>query len=142
MFTFLKEVCMRKLISISCFGVLVFNVFSFSQDSTPLPPPSFEVDSLVFATSIDARSPVGVNTEFDSSVGKVYCWNRVSSSKAPISLKHVWYKDGEKFEEISLSIKYHSGRLWSAKNIVPGNWKVDVVDDADLIVHSGTFVVK
>ena len=138
-------VCMKTLRLAACLAVTVFCSFSFSQDSASAiksPSAVFTVDSLVFAASIDSKEPVGINTEFEASVGKVSCWTRVTSSQAPTPLKHIWYKDDKKVFELPLTLKSQSGRLWSTKSISAGNWKVEIVDDAGNVVKSETFVVK
>lgn len=131
---------MRKLISLSCFAVLMLSVFSFSQDSTVAA--SFSVDSMAFATSVEARVPAGVGSEFAADVGKVSCWLKVSSARESISMKHVWSKDGKIVFELPLSLTTPSGRIWSTKSVTPGSWKVEIVDDAGNVVKSGTFTVK
>ena len=118
--------------------------FSFSQTDTSAKTGSslIAVDSMAFAAGIDARAPMGIATEFESTTEKVSCWTRVSSSQGPVSIKHVWYKDDNKVFELPLTLTSQSGRLWSTKTVSTGNWKVDVVDDAGNVVTSGTFVVK
>jgi Protein of unknown function (DUF2914) len=135
---------MKALVVPVFLGLVAFYSFSFSQDAaSSKPSPSFfTVDSLVFAATIDARSPVGANTEFQSTVEKVSCWIKITSSQAPTSLKHIWYKDDNKVFELPLTLKSQSGRLWSTKSVSPGNWKVEVVDEGGNVVKSGTFVVK
>jgi hypothetical protein len=128
-------------------GFLVLSMFvsfSFSQTDTSAKPTIalFSVDSMVFAAGIDARSPVGVAAQFQSTTGKVSCWIKVSSSQGPISVKFVWNKDGQKVFELPITLKPQSGRLWSTKTVTPGNWQVDIVDDASVIAKSGTFVVQ
>jgi Protein of unknown function (DUF2914) len=142
----MKGVCMKAFMSAVYLAVMLFGSFSFAQDSASAKKsPSamvFTVDSMVFAAGIDAKAPVGVNAEFEASAGKVSCWTKVTSSQAPTSLKHIWYKDDKKVFELPLVLKSQSGRLWSTKSVSTGNWKVEIVDDAGTVVKSGTFIVK
>jgi hypothetical protein len=131
---------MRKLISLSCLAVLLLSAVSFSQDKAGSAP--FSVDSLVFATGVEARMPVGAGSEFAADVGKVSCWVKVSASQEPISMKHVWSKDGKIVFELPLSLTTQSGRIWSTKSVTPGSWKVDIVDNAGNVIKSGSFTVK
>ena len=139
---------MKRLISLSVYAVFALNTISFSQNSTasaPTPtsaPALFSVDSIAFAATIQSRDPVGVNSEFPSDIGKVSCWIRVSSSQAPVSVKFIWYQNGEMVMEWPYTLKTESGRLWSTKSISPGNWKVDIVDDAKNVVKSAICDVK
>jgi hypothetical protein len=144
---------MKQLVSISIISVFAFCSLSFSQDSAALAsaassapvssgPALFMVDTIAMAASIEAREPVGVNSEFPVDMGKVSCWVRISSPQAPVSIKFRWYKDGEMVMEWPYSLKTESGRLWSTKSVTPGNWKVDIVDDANNIVKSAICDVK
>jgi hypothetical protein len=134
---------MKALIASACIVLLMFS-FSFSQTDTSAKPGStlITVDSMAFAAGIDARAPMGIATEFESTTEKVSCWTRVSSSQGPVSVKHVWYKDDNKVFELPLTLTSQSGRLWSTKSVSSGNWRVDVVDDAGNVVTFGSFVVR
>jgi hypothetical protein len=139
---------MKRLISLSFFAVFALNTISFSQDSaaltsTPVSAQAlFAVDSIAFAAGIESRNPVGVGSEFASDIGKVSCWIRVSASQAPVSVKFVWYQNGEMVMEWPYTLKTESGRLWSTKSVSTGNWKVDIVDDAKNVVKSAICDVK
>jgi hypothetical protein len=104
--------------------------------------PVVTVDSMVFATSVDSRDPVGAAKDFPASVGRVFCWTRLSTGAPPANVMHVWYKNGQKLLEVPLTVNHASGRYWSQKNIAPGDWKVEVVDAAGNVLASGTFTVK
>jgi len=134
---------MKALIASACIVLLMFS-FSFSQTDTSAKPGStlITVDSMAFAAGIDARAPMGIATEFESTTEKVSCWTIVSSSQGPVSVKHVWYKDDNKVFELPLTLTSQSGRLWSTKSVSSGNWRVDVVDDAGNVVTFGSFVVR
>jgi hypothetical protein len=143
---------MKNLKSLLFLAVCSVANFSFSQDQA-IPastadqqgaavPFLFAVDSIAFAAGIEAREPVGVNTEFGADIGKLSCWVRVTSPQAPVSLRFVWYKDGEKTMEWPYSMKSASGRVWSTKSVFPGNWKVDIVDDANNVIKSAVCDVK
>lgn len=125
-------------------ALVIFNSLSFSQEAalSKTALPSFTVDSMVFAAKIESRSPIGVNTVFQSTIEKVSCWTKVITLKTPATLKHVWYKNDTKIFELPLTLKSPSGRLWSTKTVSGGNWKVEVVDEGGKVLKSGTFVVK
>lgn len=135
---------MQKLVFAVVVALSVISSVSFSQENADTKPglPVFGVDSLVFATGIQSRSPVGAGTEFASTVDAISCWTRISSTEAPVSMKHIWYKDGIKVFEYALTLKSSSGRIWSTKSVSIGNWKVDIIDDTGARIKSGTFVVK
>jgi hypothetical protein len=131
---------MRKLICLSCVAVLMLSAVSFSQNNATAA--SFSVDSLVFAAGVESRMPVGAASEFTADIGNVSCWARISSAQAPVSMKHIWYKNDQKVFELPLSLKTQSGRIWSTKSVTAGSWKVEVVDDAGNVIKSGSFTVK
>lgn len=100
------------------------------------------VDKIVICTSVESRKPVGEGTEFGDSVGRLYCWTKITAKNAPTTLKHIWSVDGKKAAEIPLSIKYPSFRTWSNKAIWPGAWKVEVVSESGETLTSLDFTVK
>jgi hypothetical protein len=137
---------MKYLISFSFLTLFALNGLSFSQDSAaPMPasaPPIFSVDSIAFAGIVTAREPMGVNSEFPSDIGKLSCWVRIVSPQAPVIVRFQWFKNGEKVMEWPYSLKTESGRLWSTKSVTTGNWKVDIVDEANNVVKSAVCEVK
>ncbi|RPJ10603.1 MAG: DUF2914 domain-containing protein [Deltaproteobacteria bacterium] len=123
--------------------LFVFGVFL-------LPPPSsaasaespVSVDSIVFARSVESRDPVGAAKEFEASVTQVFCWTKLSVKTLPAAVNHVWYNAGRKLLDVPLTLNYSSGRYWSAKNVSPGDWTVEVVGANGEVFGSGSFKVK
>lgn len=118
-----------------CFVLLVGSVCLLAA-------PSAKVERVVFATSIENREPVGEAAEFDQSVGRVYCWTKLTAENPPVGFTHVWYKGDQKVLEVPLKATFPSTRTWSNKGISPGNWKVDVVDESGQVISSATFTVR
>ena len=141
---------MKRLATLSLFAACALYCPSFSQDAPASAPasspaaasPSFSVDSMVIAASVESRAPVGVNSEFSADVGKVSCSARVSSSRPPISLTFVWYKDGQVVLEWPYSLITETGRLWATKTVSTGKWKVEIVDSGKNIIKTIDFDVK
>jgi hypothetical protein len=100
------------------------------------------VEKIVVATGVEDREPVGEATEFDASVGRVYCWTKVLAHEVPDEIRHVWFLDGEQVAEVSLQIRFPSTRTWSYKTITAGKWKVEVVDSGGTVISSTEFTVK
>jgi len=101
-----------------------------------------KVEKIVVATSVDNHEPVGENKEFAASVGTVSCWTKITGATVPSKIKHVWYLGDKKVFEQSLDLKFASTRTWSTKSVKPGDWKVEVTDDAGTVLSSVTFTVK
>ena len=105
-------------------------------------PGACSVAKMVFAPKVENYEPVGEAAELPASSGKIYCWTRLSCGGAPMKVKHVWTMDGKKICEIPLSLKSGIGRSASAKTIVPGKWKVEVVRESGEVIGSGEVTVK
>lgn len=116
-----------------------------SETSAPAaeaPSSAVTVEKIVIGTGVEAREPLGEAAEFMSSVGRVYCWNKVKSETVPVSIKHVWYADGKMINDVTLNINVSPSRTWSYKTVWPAAWKVEVVDDAGTVIETSEFVVK
>lgn len=122
--------------------LILLNCGTFSWAADKTQDAACVIEKLVTASAIKDREPVGESTEFDAASGKVYCWMKVTCSHPPTKVKHIWYKGEQNVFEIGLEMKYATMRTWSAKDIAPGDWKVDVVDDADQVLGSVSFHVK
>jgi hypothetical protein len=140
---------MKSPFLMSLLGLVFFSFAACAQsdsaaspESTPSTPKVCKVDSILFATGIESRAPVGVNNVFEPSIRKVFCWTKISIDRAPVTVKHVWYNGTEKVFELPLRLKYASGRLWSYKTVTPGDWKVDVVNEAGDVIGSASFTAK
>jgi hypothetical protein len=144
-----QGVCMKSPFFISLLGMLFLSFSVPAQtDSASSEAPATKVvkdcklDSIVFATGIESRAPVGPAKEFEPSVRKIFCWTKLSISAAPVTVKHVWYNGTEKVLEVPLRLRYASGRLWSYKTVTPGDWKVDVVNEAGDVIGTASFTAK
>jgi hypothetical protein len=105
-------------------------------------PAGITIEKLVFTAGVKAREPQSADSSFKASIGKLYCWTKISVPAVPASIKHVWYKDDKKIAEVPIGIKGVSARVWSVKAITPGVWKVDVVDKAGTVLGSGSVTVN
>lgn len=126
---------------------------SFAESSAPISSSvaaapekaasEINIGKIAVGTAVEQRELSGAATEFDASVGRVYCWTKYSGVTPPVDLKHVWYVDGKKEAEVILSAKTESGRTWSSKSVWPGKWKVEVLGPSgDGEISSVEFVVK
>ncbi len=102
---------------------------------------SIKVEKIAVGTAIDNKEISGEAAQFPGSVGRVYCWTKVTADPTPTTVKHVWSADGKKEAEVSLDIKYASARTWSSKSVWPGAWKVEVMDSQGTVLSSKEFTV-
>ena len=114
---------------------------------TPVAPeamkaaPAVKVEKIVIASGVENREPVGEAAAFGKSAGKVFTWTKISAGTTPVTIKHVYYLDGKMVREIELKINASPYRVWSWKNVTPGNWKVEVTDEAGAVLASAEFSV-
>lgn len=101
-----------------------------------------QVEKIALGTGVESRELVGEATEFDVSVGRVYCWTKIISQNVPTTIKHVWYADEENAAEVTLNINYPSTRTWSNKVIRPGKWRVEVLSETGEVLAATDFAVK
>ena len=104
--------------------------------------PAIKVEKIVTAAGVENREPVNEAASFDKSAGKVYTWTRITSEQVPTKIKHIYYADGKKVFELELSINSSPYRVWSNKTVWPGNWKVEVTDEAGTVLSSVEFTIS
>ena len=91
---------------------------------------SLEVAAAAVCRDVVDRQPVDVGNSFEASVGKLYCFTKITGAQDPIAISHVWYFGGTKVATVNLSVKSFSWRTYSSKVIHPqyiGAWHVDVL---------------
>jgi hypothetical protein len=131
---------MKKLMNALLCGLIAAS-FAMAQEK-PTADQGLKVEKAVAATGVENREPVGEATEFEASVGKVYCWSKIAAETVPTTIKHVWYQGEQKVFEKDLDIKFPSTRTWTVKTIQAGNWRVDITDEAGKVLDAVSFTVK
>ena len=104
--------------------------------------PAIKVEKLVTAAGVENREPVDESAAFDKTAGKVYTWTKITAEQVPTKIKHVYYADNKKVFELELSVNGSPYRVWSNKTVWPGNWKVEVTDEAGTVLASAEFTVS
>lgn len=113
--------------------------------SFALEDPAVTVDGMVFCTAIKNRNPIGADTSFSSSVGRVYCFTKLSSVMDTTSISHVWYYNNTQVAIVDLNVNAKSWRTWSSKRIIEewiGTWRVDVTSSVGGLICSQEFLVR
>ena len=103
--------------------------------------PELKVDKLVIASSVENRTPQGEAATFPGDTKNVFAWTRITAESVPAKIKHVYYADGKKVAEVELAINGSPYRVWSSKLVKPGNWKVEIQDEAGTVLASSEFTV-
>lgn len=103
------------------------------------------ITEAVICKAIQDREPVDAGDVFSSDVGTLYCFTR-TSALAETTIQHVWYLEGEKRAEVSLTIGASpSWRTSSSKIIRPidtGNWEVNFLGPDGEILETASFVIE
>ncbi len=95
-------------------------------------------------TAVEERELSGEATSFPATVGKVYCWTKVTGG-AGEEITHAWYHEGKVTSEVKLALKFPSVRTYSSKTIPPemkGAWRVDVLGPDGAVLKSIEFKVE
>jgi hypothetical protein len=126
----------RILVVSVCFAVLAATVFAQGPVT---------ITEAVICKDIQDREPVDAHDVFSSDVGKLHCFTR-TSAVGKTTIQHVWYLEGEKRAEVSLTIGASpSWRTSSSKIIRPidtGNWKVNILGPDGEILKTASFVIE
>ena len=98
---------------------------------------SLEVADAVICKDVVDRTPVDAGNSFKASVGKLYCFTRITDAQEPTSITHAWYFGKTQLAWVTLKVGSASWRTYSSKVIQPhqvGLWHVDVLGpDGDLL---------
>lgn len=125
--------------------ILMVSVWFAVMAATGFAQGPVTVTEAVICKGIQDREPVDAGDMFSSDAGKLYCFTRTSAVEKT-AIQHVWYLEGEKRAEVSLTIGASpSWRTSSSKIIRPvdtGNWKVDILGPDGEILKTVSFVVE
>jgi len=119
---------------------LCLPVSALALESSPV-----TVTEMVFCSGIKDRNPIDVDTNFPDSIERVFCYTKVSSTRTPTFISHVWYYNDTQMAIVDLPVKASPWRTWSSKCIVrewTGVWRVDVISSTGNIICSEQFVIS
>lgn len=103
------------------------------------------VEESAIALDVIDRMPVGSDSTFVASVGRVFCWTRVAGAEGEVAIHHVWFHGDQEMADTELRIGGSPWRTWSSKAIVPewtGAWRVEVRDSAGNVIETIRFTVR
>ena len=103
-----------------------------------------EVSVAAICRDVLDREPDGYGTSFPVSVGKLYCFTKITGAQSPTQITHVWFFDGNERARVDLAVKSSGWRTYSSKIIQPheiGKWRVDVEDFAGNVLKTLEFEV-
>ncbi len=122
-------------------SVMILAAASAAEEGTA----GASIEKAVICTSIEDRSPVGVNTQFFEQIDRLYCYTHVTGCNPPDSIAHVWYHEGREKAKVMLPVRSASWRTWSSKTILPGwsgAWRVEILSGRGDLLHTVRFIYK
>lgn len=90
-----------------------------------------EVSRAAICPRIVDRHPVEQGVRYSPTVGKIYCFSRISNIESATQIQHVWYYKNTERARVELAVNPPSWRTFSSKRISTtdtGRWRVDILD--------------
>jgi len=103
-------------------------------------PPRRTTAEVLFARQVQDRKPVAPGTTF--SAGKVYCWNKLTSSESHYLIAHHWIKNGRRVWRQPIQVSGKQWVTWSHFKVTPGSWTVRVTDGSSMLIQAASFTVE
>ena len=134
---------MKKLLIAAILAAASGYIYAQAQtaETKAAPAAGIKVEKIVTASGVENREPINETSAFDKSAGKVYTWTRITGASTPARIKHIYYLNEKKEAEVELQVGGSPWRIWSNKNVRPGNWKVEVIDEAGATLAAAVFTV-
>src|SRR3989449_11350318 len=107
---------MRNMMVLLAVLSLAATVVAQAPKEQAEPPNLYQVEKIALGPGVESRELGGEATEFDVSVGRIYCWTRIICQNVPTTIKHVWYAGEQQVAEVLLDINYPSTRTWRSKS--------------------------
>ena len=110
-----------------------------AQEATAL-----EVSVAAICKNVVDREPVDSGISFVATVGKLYCFTKITGAQTPTQVTHVWSFDGTERARVDLAVNGPSWRTFSSKIIQEnelGAWRVDVLDAEGNVIKTLEFEV-
>ena len=132
LFTFLTAVLLCSLIATT----------SKAAEGGPL-----RITEMAVTTKVSRNNPIDAVRRINHrSVPALYCFTRiVNPSGEEVSIRHVWYRDGEVAGEQELQVKGKKWRTWSKRPIERdsiGTWRVEALDSEGKLLKAVEFKIN
>lgn len=133
-----------RLSKIFILSILMTVLASPSAAPAETAAPLLKITEMAVTTKIVRGNPIdAVHRISSASVKALYCFTRLTSeSGEETTIRHVWYRDGEKVGEYELPVKGNKWRTYSKKAVekgVSGDWRVDALDSGGKLLKSVKF---
>ena len=124
------------------YGLVIFLLFTGLSTGQAQ---NIGVAQFQFATSVEDRAPVAVDTAFAATVGTVYCFTQIRGAADTTQISHVWYYKDQEKARIPLDVSSDDWRTWSSKEILNswnGRWRVMIEDSDGRVLATKTFIIN
>ena len=91
---------------------------------------SLKVEEAFICTDVAGLTPIGASAQFQASVGRLYCFTKITGAQKPTRVTHVWYYGESKQAWVTLEVGSARWRTYSSKAIQryqTGPWRVEVL---------------
>ncbi len=103
---------------------------------------SLNVATAVISKNIADRQPVEPGSSFSVSVGRLFCYSKVTNIQSSSQIYHVWYFGDTERARVALNVNPPNWRTYSSKIIQAheiGKWHVKILDDANNMLQDIEF---
>ena len=103
---------------------------------------AISVESASICTGVANRQAVDVGTSFAVSVGRLYCFSKITDIPESTEIVHVWYYGDTERARVSLGVnppawRTHSSKIIQAHEI--GSWRVEIIDASGNLLETLKF---
>ena len=136
----------RIAIFTTVISLFLFAGYSIAEETaTDVPQNQLKLGVFTICRDVVDRTPLGMGTVYAVSVGKLYCFTKVTGAQSDTKIIHNWFRNGKLKASITLPVKSASWRTWSAKEITPGDsgdWMVEVLSEDGTPIESILFFIE
>ncbi len=116
------------------------------SNNVPIHPENnLKIVEAAACSSVKDRTPQEPGDSFEWSMDRIFIWTRIKCERLPSSIRHVYYFEGEKVNDILLNIRSSHWRTWSYKTLSDksyiGSWRVDITSIDGILLQSIDFEI-
>ncbi len=123
----------------------VLTFFLVALLGVPALAAALEVAEGVITTQISDHNPADSVESYSATVGRLYCFTRLTGAETDTKVTHVWYRGDAEMARVDLAVRSNNWRTWSSKALLPewtGAWRVDVLDADGNLLRSIPFTLN
>jgi hypothetical protein len=103
-----------------------------------------QVENAAIGEDVVNHEVVSQGDSFSASVGKLYCFSKITNIENPTKVVHVWYYGSEQRARVALNVNPPAWRTYSSKIIQAqeiGAWRVEILDQDGNLLETVRFQV-